>query len=175
MFLLSCNVVCLLHISPHSCMPRSSLMHFMHKMKFRARLMSADKLVSFQLLLNICNSRRKSVTTSFQALSLLLSTIDTKLFPACSCIASSFAKVSSMETKNLPDYLKIPARTIPSFHSRIGQTPSFNASEPATTYGYPTPGTQTPSATSVMAQDYFVRYVNHLNCTLLLWPIIDPT
>jgi hypothetical protein len=78
-----------------------------------------------------------------------------------------------MEAKNLPDYLKIPARTIPSFHSRIGKLPSTATSEPAATYGYPVPGTQTPSATSVMAQDYFVRYGKYLNYTLLVQALIE--
>ena len=59
---------------------------------------------------------------------------------------------------DLPDYLKIPARTIPSFHSRIGEHAVSSASRPANSCGYPVPGSQTPSATSVMAQDYFVRY-----------------
>ena len=60
-----------------------------------------------------------------------------------------------MTNARLPDYLKIPPPTIPSFHSRVGKP---DASRQANSCGYPVPGTQSPSTTSVMAKDYFVRY-----------------
>ena len=63
-----------------------------------------------------------------------------------------------MANDNLPDYLKIPERTIPSFHSRTGKPAVSVDDRPENASGYPVPGTQNPSATSVMAQDYFVTY-----------------
>jgi hypothetical protein len=68
----------------------------------------------------------------------------------------------AINTASLPDYLKIPPRTIPSFHSRIGQHAVSTASRPANSCGYPVPGSQAPSSTSVMTQDYFVRHDIHL-------------
>ena len=61
-----------------------------------------------------------------------------------------------------PDYMKLPSRTIPSFHPRFGEHVS-DYSRPANAWGFPIPGEQNPSATSVMAKDYFVRYKLYLN------------
>ncbi|KAI6755989.1 hypothetical protein HG530_011725 [Fusarium avenaceum] len=60
-----------------------------------------------------------------------------------------------MNTESLPDYLTIPGKTIPSFHCRVGQKHNDRQPLPANTYGYPVPGVQAPSSTSVMALDYF--------------------
>lgn len=60
---------------------------------------------------------------------------------------------------SLPDYMKLPSRIIPSFHSRIGEHAHIPDSfRPANAWGFPIPGDQNPSATSVMAKDYFVTY-----------------
>ncbi|CAG7558988.1 unnamed protein product [Fusarium equiseti] len=61
-----------------------------------------------------------------------------------------------MTSENLPDYLTIPGKTIPSFHCRVGKRHDDRQPLPANTYGYPMPGVQSPSSTSVMARDYFV-------------------
>ncbi|KAH7232309.1 FAD/NAD(P)-binding domain-containing protein [Fusarium redolens] len=61
-----------------------------------------------------------------------------------------------MNTESLPDYLTIPGPTIPSFHCRVGRDHNDRQPQPANTYGYPVPGVQAPSSTSVMALDYFV-------------------
>jgi len=69
-----------------------------------------------------------------------------------------------MANPHLPDYLTIPPPTVPSFHYRVGKPPPV----PANSSGYPVPGTQSPTATSVMAKDYFVRYSIHFPSLLLL-------
>ena len=63
-----------------------------------------------------------------------------------------------MNTESLPDYLTIPGKTIPSFHCRVGRNHNDRQPLPANTYGYPVPGVQGPTPTSVMALDYFARY-----------------
>ena len=63
-----------------------------------------------------------------------------------------------MNTESLPDYLTIPGKTIPSFHCRVGKKHNDRQPQLANTYGYPVPGVQAPTPTSVMAQDYFARY-----------------
>lgn len=68
-----------------------------------------------------------------------------------------------MNTTKLPDYLRFPGRTVPSFHDRIGKPPGAALGKPANACGFPVPGAQNPSATSVMAQDYFVRYDSHIS------------
>ncbi|KAF5497402.1 hypothetical protein CGCS363_v007961 [Colletotrichum siamense] len=60
-----------------------------------------------------------------------------------------------MNTENLPDYLTIPGKTIPSFHCRVGRDHNDRQPQPANTYGFPVPGVQGPSPASVMALDYF--------------------
>ncbi|KAK0389934.1 hypothetical protein NLU13_3507 [Sarocladium strictum] len=60
-----------------------------------------------------------------------------------------------MNTESLPDYLAIPGKTIPSFHCRVGKIHNDRQPLPANSYGYPVPGVQEPSSTSVMALDYF--------------------
>lgn len=65
-----------------------------------------------------------------------------------------------MTNARLPDYLKIPPPTIPSFHSRVGKP---DVSRQANSCGYPVPGTQSPSTTSVMAKDYFVSDITWSN------------
>ncbi|KAK6330584.1 hypothetical protein TWF718_002783 [Orbilia javanica] len=57
---------------------------------------------------------------------------------------------------DLPPYLRTPGRTIPSFHNRASKHAGSAKKQPTNTCGYPLPGVQNPSATSVMAQDYFV-------------------
>lgn len=60
----------------------------------------------------------------------------------------------------LPDYIKLPSKTIPSFYCPIGEHVHISEyPRPATAFGFPIPGEQNPSATSVMAKDYFVTYV----------------
>ncbi|KAM0418762.1 hypothetical protein ACHAPT_012272 [Fusarium lateritium] len=61
-----------------------------------------------------------------------------------------------MNAESLPDYLTIPGKTIPSFHCRTGKKPDDRQPAPANAYGFPVPGVQAPTATSVMATDYFV-------------------
>ena len=73
---------------------------------------------------------------------------------------------SKMNTENLPDYLTIPGKTIPSFHCRVGKKHDDRQPLPANTYGYPVPGVQAPSSTSVMALDYFARYQSNTTLTL---------
>ncbi|KAK4159540.1 hypothetical protein QBC43DRAFT_381827 [Cladorrhinum sp. PSN259] len=60
-----------------------------------------------------------------------------------------------MNTESLPDYLTIPGKTIPSFHCRVGKKHNVRQPQLANTYGYPVPGVQAPTPTSVMALDYF--------------------
>ncbi|CCC13569.1 unnamed protein product [Sordaria macrospora k-hell] len=60
-----------------------------------------------------------------------------------------------MNTESLPDYLTIPGKTIPSFHCRVGKKHNDRQPQLANTYGYPVPGVQAPTPTSVMALDYF--------------------
>ncbi|KAA8636606.1 hypothetical protein SMACR_03855 [Sordaria macrospora] len=60
-----------------------------------------------------------------------------------------------MNTESLPDYLTIPGKTIPSFHCRVGKNHNDRQPQLANTYGYPVPGVQSPTPTSVMALDYF--------------------
>ncbi|KAF4551273.1 Hypothetical protein D9617_14g077300 [Elsinoe fawcettii] len=60
-----------------------------------------------------------------------------------------------MNTESLPAYLTIPGKTIPSFHCRVGKSHDARQPQQANTYGYPVPGNQKPSSTSVMALDYF--------------------
>ena len=64
-----------------------------------------------------------------------------------------------MTTESLPDYLTTPGKTITSFHCRVGKNHNDRQPQLANTYGYPVPGVQSPSPSSVMAQDYFARYV----------------
>lgn len=54
---------------------------------------------------------------------------------------------------------QIPSHTNPSSHNRIGEEPldPVQRSKQANLWGFPVPGEQNPSATSVMVQDYFVR------------------
>ncbi|KAJ3539440.1 hypothetical protein NM208_g5493 [Fusarium decemcellulare] len=61
-----------------------------------------------------------------------------------------------MNPESLPDYLTIPGKTIPSFHCRVGKEHDQRQPAPANAYGFPVPGTQAPTTTSVMATDYFV-------------------
>ncbi|KAJ3937846.1 uncharacterized protein N0V96_012162 [Colletotrichum fioriniae] len=61
-----------------------------------------------------------------------------------------------MNTESLPDNLTIPGKTIPSFHCRVGSKHNDCQRLPANTYGYPVPGVQEPTPTSVMARDYFL-------------------
>jgi hypothetical protein len=64
------------------------------------------------------------------------------------------------EHGGLPDYMRLPSRTTPSFHSRIGKHVHISEyPRPANAWGFPIPGEQHPSATSVMAKDYFVTYI----------------
>lgn len=65
---------------------------------------------------------------------------------------------STMHTESLPDYLTIPGKTIPSFHCRVGRKHNDRQPLPVNTYGYPVPGVQEPTPTSVMARDYIARY-----------------
>lgn len=74
---------------------------------------------------------------------------------------------SIMNTENLPDYLTIPGKTIPSFHCRVGRDHNDRQPQPANTYGFPVPGVQGPSAASVMALDYFARYEFTINTSIL--------
>ncbi|KAH7629798.1 hypothetical protein B0T09DRAFT_136639 [Sordaria sp. MPI-SDFR-AT-0083] len=60
-----------------------------------------------------------------------------------------------MNTESLPDYLTIPGKTIPSFHCRVGKNHNDRQPQLANTYGYPVPGVQSPTPTSVMALNYF--------------------
>ena len=69
---------------------------------------------------------------------------------------------SQVATESLPDYLTIPGKTIPSFHCRVGKKHDDRQPLPANTYGFPVPGVQSPSSTTVMARDYFVRYESYL-------------
>ncbi|KAM3452931.1 hypothetical protein MY3296_004200 [Beauveria thailandica] len=56
----------------------------------------------------------------------------------------------------LPDYLTIPGKSIPSFHCRVGRDHNDRQPVPVTAYGgYPVPGLQGPTSSSVMAVDYF--------------------
>ena len=68
-----------------------------------------------------------------------------------------------------PDYLTTPHHIRESFHCRIGkqQPRQRDPQQPANANGFPIPGVQSPSATSVMAQDYFVRSVLAPFLTLL--------
>ncbi|KAI8963995.1 hypothetical protein F5Y11DRAFT_364547 [Daldinia sp. FL1419] len=60
-----------------------------------------------------------------------------------------------MQSDSLPDYLKNPSRPTPSSHNRIGK--HIEHSTMRTSYGgFPAPGEQNPTPTSVMAQEYFV-------------------
>lgn len=54
---------------------------------------------------------------------------------------------------------QVPSRTNPSSHNGTGEEPldSVQESKQANIGGFPVPGVQNPSATSVMVQDYFVR------------------
>ncbi|GIJ86682.1 hypothetical protein Asppvi_005574 [Aspergillus pseudoviridinutans] len=62
-----------------------------------------------------------------------------------------------MTEAHLPDYLTIPSHCVPCFHDRIGdEFPPATAALPPKPGGYPVPGIQSPSSTSVMAKDYFV-------------------
>ncbi|KAL2818243.1 hypothetical protein BDW59DRAFT_165575 [Aspergillus cavernicola] len=61
-----------------------------------------------------------------------------------------------MESKNLPDYLPTPKNTFPSFHLRTGEGNNVNKNRRANASGYPVPGVQSPTAASVMTEDYFV-------------------
>ena len=63
-----------------------------------------------------------------------------------------------MNTESLPDYLAVPGKTIPSFHCRVGKKHDDRQPPLANVYGYPVPGVQAPTSTSVMALDYFARY-----------------
>ncbi|KAK3392115.1 hypothetical protein B0T20DRAFT_483237 [Sordaria brevicollis] len=56
---------------------------------------------------------------------------------------------------SLPDYLAVPGKTIPSFHCRVGKKHDDRQPQLANTYGYPVPGVQQPTPTSVMALNYF--------------------
>ncbi|KAF2971292.1 hypothetical protein GQX73_g2242 [Xylaria multiplex] len=69
-------------------------------------------------------------------------------------IAVASKNNSFWNTTELPDYLKVPGRTQPSFHCR-DEEPSRQKNS-ANINGYPIPGIQSPTAVSVMAQDYFV-------------------
>ncbi|KAM3549285.1 hypothetical protein MY1884_008807 [Beauveria asiatica] len=61
-----------------------------------------------------------------------------------------------MNTESLPDYLTIPGNSIPSFHCRVGRDHNDRQPVPVTAYGgYPVPGLQGPTSSSVMALDYF--------------------
>ena len=62
---------------------------------------------------------------------------------------------------NIPDFLAIPHNVLESFHTRVGQpvTKRIEPEAPARAFGFPVPGTQSPSAASVMAKDYFVTFV----------------
>ncbi|KAK4041247.1 FAD/NAD(P)-binding domain-containing protein [Parachaetomium inaequale] len=57
---------------------------------------------------------------------------------------------------DLPDYIKLPPSTFPSFHCRIGESVCFPDYRSTNALGFPIPGEQNPSPTSVMAKDYFV-------------------
>lgn len=70
-----------------------------------------------------------------------------------------------MNTESLPDYLTIPGKTIPSFHCRVGKSHNDRQPQLANIYGYPVPGVQAPTPTSVMALDYFARY----EAIVILW------
>ena len=59
---------------------------------------------------------------------------------------------------DLPDYIKLPTSTVPSFHCRIGEPVGLPDYRPTNAWGFPIPGDQNPSPTSVMAKDYFVTY-----------------
>ncbi|KAH7309732.1 hypothetical protein B0I35DRAFT_358770 [Stachybotrys elegans] len=61
-----------------------------------------------------------------------------------------------MNAETLPDYLAVPGKTIPSFHCRVGKRHDERQPAPANAYGFPVPGVQSPTATAVMASDYFV-------------------
>ena len=65
-----------------------------------------------------------------------------------------------MSSSTLPDYLKTPHGSTPSFHFRVGEKPRVPAAtkpeQPANEFGYPRPGVQSPSAYSATAPHYFV-------------------
>ncbi|KAI0844297.1 hypothetical protein F5Y00DRAFT_266685 [Daldinia vernicosa] len=67
-----------------------------------------------------------------------------------------------MQSTTLPDYLKIPSGSIPSFHKRVGD-PIDHGNMRASSGGFPVPGEQNPTSTSVMAQDYFVSEATWTN------------
>lgn len=65
-----------------------------------------------------------------------------------------------MTSRPLPDYLKTPHGSTPSFHFRVGEKPRVPAAakpeQPANEFGYPRPGVQSPSPFSATAPHYFV-------------------
>ena len=66
-----------------------------------------------------------------------------------------------MASQPLPDYLKTPHGSTPSFHFRVGERPHVAApakpEQPANEFGYPRPGVQSPSPYSATAPHYFVN------------------
>lgn len=60
-----------------------------------------------------------------------------------------------------PDFLAIPDDVPESFHTRVWQPVSkrIEPEVPARAFEFPVPGTQNPSAASVIAKDYFVTFV----------------
>jgi len=59
-----------------------------------------------------------------------------------------------------PDYLKTVHSTVPSFHHRVGKLPVLPEEaapeNPANSWGFPQPGTQSPSPAVATAKHYFV-------------------
>ena len=68
--------------------------------------------------------------------------------------------MSVKTTHTLEDYLKIAEPSVPSFHFRTGKIPYLPVEiaprKPASQWGYPQPGAQSPTPAYATAKHYFV-------------------